>query len=1200
MRFGLMFFAATEEDPSSAGDRYRLVIEAARFADRHGAGERPGLDAVWVPERHFTRFGSLYPNPAVLHAALARETSRVALRAGSVVLPLHDPIRVVEEWAMVDNLSGGRVGVSFAAGWNPADFAFFPERYPRRRQDLGHGIETVRRLWRGEPRAVLRGDGERDSVRVFPTPVQRELPIWVTAAGNPETYALAGELGAHLLTHLLDQGSEQLAEKIAVYRRARAAAGHDPATGTVSLMLHTFLGSDVAAVREEVREPYCRYLESNLGLLRGLAHSRGSAVDVGALSASDRRAFVELLFDRFAAARGLIGTPESSLPLVRTLAAAGVDEIACLLDFGPPADAVLAHLPDLLRLVELATDAAPPAERRSGAAPEVPREAPAADDLATVRRRCGERLTGADLYERFARHGVGMAGAFRGVAELWRRDGEALARLELDAEGPALLDVCLQATIAALPAAGEAAGLYLPSGARRVELPAAVPTTGELWSHAVLHELAPGEVGATTPFHADVTLRGADGRVLGRVLGLRLAPLAAEESGPRGGDAPRLADLDGSLVVTRWPSIAAAGGAEGATDLDGDWLLVGDRAGARGVAEALAERLQGAGARVATLAADATTEGWRQHLDAWLREAPSPRGVVHLGSLDATLGLDDDEETPDRRDDDLERDLDRSLTAGLHLLQALVAARERPEGGDPPRLWCVTRGAMPTADAPGEGPAPLALAQGPLWGLVRVARLEHPRLRPRLVDLDPAGTAAEAAAALLAELGADDDEGLVALRRRQDGTLRRLGARLERLAAPPPVAGPAPLAGTALVTGGLGGLGLQLAAWLVDRGCRHLLLVGRSAPDADAEARLDALRRVGATVRTRQLDVADRAALAALLEEIDAGPAPLAAVYHLAGIPDARLLRDLDAARLRAVGAAKIAGAWNLHRLTRHRRLDRFVLFSSAAAVVPLTHQGAYAAASTFLDLLAHHRRALGLPALAVGWGPWAGAGHATWDELRDAYRRFATLGVDSLEPQRALDLLARLLAGPVPPQVGVVQVDWRRLLAEEPLLAALPLLENLRDDASGEALDAATPLRMQLASAASAERVELLVAHLRREVAAVLRLEGATAVDPRRGFFDSGMDSLTALELRTRLQRSLGQALAPTLAFEHPTVEALARHLALAAPAPTPATSDAAPGDATDEDDATGAAAVRAMSEAELLAVIEGELEGELEAVSE
>ena len=342
MAFSVMFFAATQNPLD--GDKYKLVIEAARFADRNG------FEAVWVPERHFTAMGSLYPNAAVLHAALARETRRVRLMAGSVVAPLHHPIRIAEEWSIVDNLSGGRVGISFAAGWNPDDFAFFPERYAERHVRTLETVATVRRLWRGEEIEVANGAGRPVRVRVLPTPLQKELPVWITAAGNPRTFEQAGEIGANILTHLLDQDLDRLAEKITRYRAARAAHGHDPAAGRVTVMVHTFLGTDLAVTRERVRGPFCAYLKASRGLLAGLAHSRGREVDVAQLSERDLDDLVSFLFERFYNTRALIGTPETCAPLVAKLHAAGVNEIASLLDFGQTVDEVLGGLPSLRAL----------------------------------------------------------------------------------------------------------------------------------------------------------------------------------------------------------------------------------------------------------------------------------------------------------------------------------------------------------------------------------------------------------------------------------------------------------------------------------------------------------------------------------------------------------------------------------------------------------------------------------------------------------------------------------------------------------------------------------------------------------------------------------------------------------------------------------------------------------------------------------
>jgi natural product biosynthesis luciferase-like monooxygenase protein len=337
--FGLMFFGGGEHE--AAGEKYRVLIECARFADRHG------FAAVWLPERHFTPMGCLYPNPAVLHAALAQETSRVRLRAGSVVLPLHNPMRVVEEWAVVDNLSAGRVELSFAAGWNPEDFALRPENYRERHAAMFAAIPTVRRLWRGETIPATGGDGAELQLRVYPTPVQPELPVWITAAECPETFRQAGALGANLLTHLFDLRVEKLAEMIVLYREARRRSGFDPETGRVAVALHTFLADDVAGVRRHAQQPYTAYLKANARLVEKLAASRGLKVDVASLRGAQLDEAVGFLFEKFLHGRSLLGTPESCAPLVEQLAAIGVNEIACLLDFGLAPEAMLAGLPHL-------------------------------------------------------------------------------------------------------------------------------------------------------------------------------------------------------------------------------------------------------------------------------------------------------------------------------------------------------------------------------------------------------------------------------------------------------------------------------------------------------------------------------------------------------------------------------------------------------------------------------------------------------------------------------------------------------------------------------------------------------------------------------------------------------------------------------------------------------------------------------------
>jgi natural product biosynthesis luciferase-like monooxygenase protein len=334
--FSLFYFASDER--ASARNKYRLLIEGAKFADRHG------FSAVWTPERHFHAFGGLYPNPSVTSAALAALTERIQIRAGSVVLPLHHPVRVAEEWSVVDNLSDGRVGISFASGWNANDFIFAPENYARRREMMVGEIELVRRLWRGEALSFPASDGRMVDLTIWPRPIQPELPVWVSAFGSPETFRVAGQLGAGILTHLVGQSPAELARKIRIYWDARRQHGFDPQGGSVAVMLHTFIGEDLDAVRETVRGPFLAYLKSSVDLARMLAQSTGIGVDPSEYTEAEVDAYLRATFDRYFRSSALFGTPTSCDALISSLLDAGVDEIACLIDFGIDGDKVLSGL----------------------------------------------------------------------------------------------------------------------------------------------------------------------------------------------------------------------------------------------------------------------------------------------------------------------------------------------------------------------------------------------------------------------------------------------------------------------------------------------------------------------------------------------------------------------------------------------------------------------------------------------------------------------------------------------------------------------------------------------------------------------------------------------------------------------------------------------------------------------------------------
>ncbi|MGE0309128.1 MAG: MupA/Atu3671 family FMN-dependent luciferase-like monooxygenase, partial [Acidimicrobiia bacterium] len=346
-----LYYFASEGKDGNFTEPFELLLDGARFADAHG------FEAVWTPERHFHDFGGPFANPSVSSAAVAAITKNIKIRAGSCVIPLHHPVRVAEEWAMVDNISGGRVGIAVASGWMPNDFILKPESYGDNKQVMVDFTAEVCALWRGETRTY---EGPRGPVtlRTLPRPVQKELPVWVTTAGNPQTFVLAGKLGYNVLTHLLGQSVEEVAERTAMYRKARAEAGHE-GPGQVTLMLHTYVGDDGNSVRNIVRQPLKNYLRSSISLVGDIPSvfptfaGRGSDLDsiMATLNDDEKDQLLEAAFERYYERSGLFGDIDSAYERCCELKSIGVDEVACLIDFGIPNYLVQGSFP---RLAELA------------------------------------------------------------------------------------------------------------------------------------------------------------------------------------------------------------------------------------------------------------------------------------------------------------------------------------------------------------------------------------------------------------------------------------------------------------------------------------------------------------------------------------------------------------------------------------------------------------------------------------------------------------------------------------------------------------------------------------------------------------------------------------------------------------------------------------------------------------------------------
>jgi acyl transferase domain-containing protein/thioesterase domain-containing protein len=569
-----------------------------------------------------------------------------------------------------------------------------------------------------------------------------------------------------------------------------------------------------------------------------------------------------------------------------------------------------------------------------------------------------------------------------------------------------------------------------------------------------------------------------------------------------------------------------------AAEAPGLWLLAADRGG---TGERLAAALAARGQRVLLAlpedAALATEPAPGEAIErrrlafgeaaAWRSlagELGALRGVVHLAALDAAAVEDASGVEGAATTQRLAADAAAALGSALALAQGLIAAGAAPGAG----LWLVSERAQPVAGEPGR-----RLAGASLWGFGRTLANEHPELGVRQLDLD-GGAETEA---LLEELLAPDAETAVARRGTTRLVPRLVQARLaSRLQATPIRAGV-----TYLVTGGLGGLGLAVAAWLAERGATHLALNGRRAPAPSAEAAIAALRARGVAVEVVQADVSRPAEIDRLLAVLDATMPPLAGVIHAAGLVRDGAVAHQDWGRFAEVLGPKMLGAWQLHRATLGRPLDLFVLFASAAGILGSPGQANHAAANTFLDALARHRRALGLPGLSLDWGAWSEIGEAA--ERRGAIEAgMAGAGIGWIAPAAGLAALERAL-GSDAAQLAAVVADWRRLARAQASLGPLlgELLAGERAASAPAVGEGAARTRLTALPAALVEA---------RICALFEQITGRAGIKPQDRFFEVGGDSLGGMTLVAALRAEGGRQLPLRELYERQSPAELAEWL--------------------------------------------------------
>lgn len=631
-----------------------------------------------------------------------------------------------------------------------------------------------------------------------------------------------------------------------------------------------------------------------------------------------------------------------------------------------------------------------------------------------------------------------------------------------------------------------------------------------------------------------------------------------------------------AIIVARKRTAAALAGTP-----RGTWIATTDGGG---VADALSQQLTSRGEACVLVGADAPEKLTQALVQARAGSAGPLLGVIHLGGLDGPVS----ENTTAG-----EWEARQNRLGALALRLAREAAGSAPSALVPPaKLWLVSRGGQHVPAAP----ANLDPLQATTWGLARGFSLEFPIQFSAVIDLDPRSSAAESARGIAAELaGASSEDGVVL----RGG--RRFVPRVVRSAEPPTAVPDLRKDAAYLVTGGLGGVGLHVGRWLAAHGAGCVvLLTRRTLPDRatwSSLAAADPLHRIihgiqemeslGARVVVAQADVSDEVAMTALAARFGSELPALRGVLHAAVDMSGAGLATLEPDQFAAMCRAKSKGAWILHRLTRTVALDFFVLFSSTTSLWGAAGLAHYAAANQALDVLAHHRRSLGLPALVINWG--------TWQEMRvasDAEReRFAQAGLQPMDSSKALAALGRLIAAGWTSAV-VASVDWPTLRSvyearrERPLFAELRTRPTSASPAPETKKSTGEPsVMIQLKAASPNRRRELLIAHLRAQAGAVLGFNASREIPLDQGLFDMGMDSLMSVELKGRLERSLGVPLPSTLTFNYPTLGALAEFLlkdvltfappaeppapaaaGTPAPAPTPPTDSSA--DDLDEED--------------------------------
>ncbi len=740
-----------------------------------------------------------------------------------------------------------------------------------------------------------------------------------------------------------------------------------------------------------------------------------------------------------------------------------------------------------------------------------------------IRSRCTEEITGDAFYQLLRRNGLEYGASFQGVNHVWRRDREALGQVQLPESQsaelrhyrihPVLLDACFQVFEATIDVSAETEdAIYLLRGAEEITVYGELPK--RLWAHAVLRDsdkLHPGL------YAGDLILYGESERPLAQVKGI-YAKRANRNSLVRNTQ-KHLSDW---LYEIRW--LVANDQEHKDSDVQTRaWVIFCD---AGEVGKNLEAQLRSQGQPCLLVRpgkeyrASATGDIYLdpadpEHFSRVLNEAVLassglPLGLVFLWTIDV-------EQAP--AIEALDQSLELGCRSVLHLIRSVVVTNLAGS-----RLWLVTRGAQ----SAGAESSKVTPAQSVLWGMGRVIAAEHPEAFGRLIDLDTGATTNDAELLCREILRPAGGEDQIVYRAGQ-----RHVARLVRstIAKDEPVLFKE--SATYLITGGLGGLGLECAGWMIDHGARHIALASRRSTSDELQPKISLWEKQGATVRIFPTDVTSEDQVKDLIASIEQSMPPLKGIIHAAGVIEDGMAHKQSWEQFQRVLGPKVRGATCLHLHTSHLSLDFFTLFSSAASMFGSVGQINHAAANSFLDGLAHHRRAQGLPALSINWGAWSEIGEAAKQNVPE---RLAPRGIDPIEPELGWRVLDMIFNHPTA-QVGVVPIDWERwqrlYTGKVP-----PLMAQLMQESKPTGRRRRDLIESFFAVEPNKQR-EKLEEYLVHEAARVLRMDPAS-LDLQQPLSNFGLDSIMTVELRDRIDAEWQVRVPLVEFFREPTIARL------------------------------------------------------------